>query len=76
VLAATLATAWPVSAAEPLHWDVPRAFMSVPVPGEQEALGVPLRLTAVRSRASVSELFDHSHCQGHSKSAASRVLIG
>jgi hypothetical protein len=59
VLAAFLALLPAARAAEPLRWDVPRAFMSVPVHGEQEALGVPMRLTAVRSRASVQDLFNH-----------------
>jgi hypothetical protein len=59
LLAAFLALPPASLAAEPLRWDVPRAFMSVPVHGEQEALGVPMRLTAVRSRASVSDLFNH-----------------
>ena len=59
VLAAFIALLPAARAAAPLRWDVPSAFMSVPVHGEQEALGVPMRLTAVRSRASVSDLFDH-----------------
>jgi hypothetical protein len=44
VLAASLAMAWPASAAEPLRWDVPRAFMSVPVPGEQTLFRAPAEL--------------------------------
>lgn len=61
VLATALTIGWLASAAESLRWDVPGAFMSVPIPGEQEALSVPLSLTAVRSRASVADLFNHFH---------------
>ena len=42
----------------PFRWEVPRAIASADVPGEQVALGVPLRLSAVRSQLDAESLFD------------------
>lgn len=61
-LGMVLAWAWagaPARAGEPLRWDVPRVIASVPVSGEMSALGVPLRVSAVRSEERVEALFDH-----------------
>lgn len=40
-------------------WDVPGALEQIPIPGEQEALGLPTRMHAVRSSRSVEELILH-----------------
>ena len=40
------------------RWEVPKAVASADIGGEQVALGVPLRLTAVRSQLDVESLFD------------------
>lgn len=40
-------------------WDVPGALEQIPIPGEQEALGLPTRMHAVRTSKSVEELIRH-----------------
>jgi hypothetical protein len=58
---AAIVIALPASAGDAprFKWDVPKATASVPVSDNLQALGVPLRVMAVRSDASAEALFDH-----------------
>jgi len=43
----------------PFRWDVPGAVEQIEIPGTQVALGIPMRLHAVRSTWRVEALYDH-----------------
>ena len=44
---------------EPFRWDIPGGLERIEVPGEQHAMGIPMKLHAVRSSRSLQELHAH-----------------